>query len=299
MLLVRVLVVGLGVAATAPSAAAHAGAHPVEAGPPGWTFDPVITAPLTIVLVLWIVGQIRLWERSRRARPMLRRRGAMFLAGWAVLATSLVSPLHEGGERSFMLHMVEHELIMLGAAALLVLSKPLSSMAFALPSSGRRAAALLGRRLGLRQTLSVLSDPVVATVLQAVALVAWHVPALFDRALGHVEWHIAQHASFLFTALLFWSAMFSARSPGLAAMCLFVTSLAGGALGALMSFAESPWYAGYAAMDMAPFGLTPAEDQAVAGLIMWVPGGLVHAGAALWMLGNYLGTERTRATSGN
>ena len=51
-----------------------------------------------------------------------------------------------------------------------------------------------------------------------------------------------------------------------------------------MAFSESPWYAGYSALGMAPFGLTPAEDQQIAGLIMWVPGGLVHAVAALLLV---------------
>jgi len=95
-------------------------------------------------------------------------------------------------------------------------------------------------------------------------------------------WHAAQHLSFLVSALLFWTAMLGRRTaPALAALCLVATSIVSGALGALMAFATSPWYAGYARLGMAPFGLTPAEDQQVAGLIMWVPGGLVHAGAAL------------------
>ena len=51
-----------------------------------------------------------------------------------------------------------------------------------------------------------------------------------------------------------------------------------------MAFSDSPWYAPYAALGMSPYGLTPAEDQQVAGLIMWVPGGLVHAIAALAMV---------------
>jgi putative membrane protein len=63
-----------------------------------------------------------------------------------------------------------------------------------------------------------------------------------------------------------------------------VTSIVSGALGALMAFATSPWYAGYARLGMAPFGLTPSEDQQIAGLLMWVPGGLVHAAAALLMM---------------
>ena len=62
----------------------------------------------------------------------------------------------------------------------------------------------------------------------------------------------------------------------------------GGALGALMALSTSPWYAAYAAMGMTPFGLSPAEDQQLAGLIMWIPGGLFHLGAALWFLGRWL-----------
>src|ERR1051325_12236185 len=68
---------------------------------------------------------------------------------------------------------------------------------------------------------------------------------------------------------------------GVSAACLFLTSLIGGALGALMSFSASPWYSDYAAMGMTGIGLDPVDDQRLAGLIMWIPGGLVHGGAAL------------------
>jgi len=71
---------------------------------------------------------------------------------------------------------------------------------------------------------------------------------------------------------------------GLSAACLFITSLVGGALGALMAFSNSPWYAGYAAMGMTGIGLDPVTDQQLAGLLMWIPGGLVHAAAALILL---------------
>jgi cytochrome c oxidase assembly factor CtaG len=78
------------------------------------------------------------------------------------------------------------------------------------------------------------------------------------------------------------------HAQGLAALCLFVTSLIGGLLGALMSLSSSPWYAGYAAMGMTPAGLSPVEDQQLAGLIMWIPGGLFHAGAALYFVYQWL-----------
>ena len=81
---------------------------------------------------------------------------------------------------------------------------------------------------------------------------------------------------------------------GVSAVCLFMTSLIGGALGALMAFSVSPWYAGYAAMGLTLGGLSPAEDQHLAGLIMWIPGGLVHAGAALVFLAKWLNASGGR-----
>ncbi|WP_340315454.1 cytochrome c oxidase assembly protein [Rhizorhabdus argentea] len=268
-------------------ASAHDGAHPIATGAPGWTSDPEVLLPLLITALLYAVGFARLRARSIEGRAAHARNGACFLAGWAVLAFAVVSPLHEGGERSFTLHMIEHELIMLVAALLLAVSRPLGVMLWALSVWGRQALAGVTRTTWLKPLWRALTNPIVATGLQAVAMIGWHMPALFDRALDYDGWHVAQHLSFLVTALLFWWAMTQRRSHGgymLSALCLFATSLIGGALGALMTFSSSPWYAGYAAMGMTPFGLSPAEDQQLAGLIMWIPGGMVHAGAALWLL---------------
>jgi putative membrane protein len=110
-------------------------------------------------------------------------------------------------------------------------------------------------------------------------------PGPFDLALRSEPWHVAQHLSFLASALLFWWAMLHGRAgPLVAAACLFVTSMIGGGLGALMTLSNSPWYAGYAELGLTPAGLTPEQDQQLAGLIMWVPGGAWHLAAALWFL---------------
>src|SRR3569623_3047547 len=88
-----------------------------------------------------------------------------------------------------------------------------------------------------------LTEPMTATVVQAVVLWIWHAPALFDRALRSDGWHAAQHISFVAASLLFWVAMLNQRRGGylLSAACLFLTTLVEGALGALMSLAQSPW----------------------------------------------------------
>jgi putative membrane protein len=265
----------------ATPAAAHDTGTPHH-GAPGWTLDPAITVPLLAAALLFAIGWRRLRGRARRGVAALDRRAGLFGAGWLVLAAALVSPLHAAGEQSFAAHMVEHELIMLLAAPLLVLAEPLAVLLWAFRTGARhRIGAVTGTPV-VQDIWRLLSAPVTATLLQAAALWLWHAPSLFDLALADEGWHAAQHLSFLLTALLFWTAMLGRRAvPGVAALCLVVTSIVSGALGALMAFATSPWYVGYARLGMAPFGLSPAEDQQLAGLLMWVPGGLVHAGAAL------------------
>jgi cytochrome c oxidase assembly factor CtaG len=92
--------------------------------------------------------------------------------------------------------------------------------------------------------------------------------------------------------LLFWNAVLEPRvrrrGSGAAILGLFLTATVGGALGALMALSSSPWYSAYAQMGMTPFGLTPTQDQQLAGLLMWVPGGLVHLAAALMLLARWL-----------
>ena len=253
----------------------------------GWTLDPVLIGPLALALLIYCVGWLRL---SRRASS--RPRGAvLFISGWLVLTLALISPLHAGGERSFTLHMIEHELIMLVATLLLAASGSGGVMAWGLPRPLRQGLAGSWKS-PLQSLWKRLTEPVSATAIQAVAMWTWHAPGLFDRALESSGWHIAQHASFFMSSLIFWWAMLHPRGRGAgygtSAACLFVTSLIGGALGALMSFSASPWYSEYAAMGMSGIGLDPVDDQRLAGLIMWIPGGLVHGLAAIALFYKWL-----------
>jgi cytochrome c oxidase assembly factor CtaG len=143
----------------------------------------------------------------------------------------------------------------------------------------------------LQSTWKRLTEPVTATAIQSVVMWLWHAPPLFNRALESSGWHIAQHACFFISSLLFWWAMLHPRRGGygVSAACLFATSLIGGALGALMSFSSSPWYADYAAMGMTGvLDLDPLTDQRLAGLIMWIPGGMVHGVAAILLFYKWL-----------
>ena len=268
-------------------------AHGGERHEIGWTTSPIVLVPLLIMALLYAIGFGRLWRRSDLGRPVLRGEAILFALGWITLAGALVSPLHEAGELSFTMHMIEHEIIMLVSALLIVLSRPGAALMWAFPARLRRPLGAVSRWRPWR----ILADPFVATAIQAVVIIVWHVPWLFELTLRSEAWHIAQHLSFIGSALLFWWAMANTRSGRagalIAALCLFLTSMIGGGLGALMAFSASPWYQGYAELGLTPFGLTPEEDQQLAGLIMWVPGGLYHLVAALWFLLRGLGDEES------
>jgi putative membrane protein len=279
MLRVRHHLGGLALIAAATPVLAHAGEGEHDGS--RWTFDLWVTGPLSLALILFLVGHRRLAARSK----VDRKRSRLFLGGWLVLTLALVSPLHEGGERSFTLHMIEHELIMLVATFLLAASRSGGVLAWGLPAPLRQ---LLGGgwKAPLASLWRRLTDPIVATFLQAAVILLWHTPTLFNLALASQGWHIVQHLSFVISSFIFWSALFDTRRGGypLSAACLFVTSLIEGALGALMALSVSPWYSAYASMGVTGIQLDPTTDQQLAGLIMWIPGGLVHGGAALGLL---------------
>jgi putative membrane protein len=253
-----------------------------------WRSEWPLLTPLLVSGAWFAVGLLRLRTRVSADRSPLWRYCVLFALGWFTLAASLLSPLHELGEVSFTAHMTEHELLMLVAAPLMALSRPISVFLWACPRSARRILIDGANSGSVSRVWGFLTLPAVATLLQICALWLWHVPSLFDKALESEIWHAVQHLSFLGTVLLFWWSLtrgsHRANRRAVAAICLFITSLASGALGALMAVSSRPWSEGYAAIgskSLLPGGLTATEDQQLAGLIMWIPGGLVHFVAAI------------------
>jgi putative membrane protein len=137
-----------------------------------------------------------------------------------------------------------------------------------------------------------------------VAVWVWHAPVLYQATLGSELVHTLQHASFLVTALLFWWALLRGHEGRVgrpaSVIYLFTTAMHTSLLGALLTFSERLWYPLYDESTSA-WGLTPLEDQQLAGLIMWVPAGLVYLIAALALCAAVLrgdGASASRGRSG-
>jgi putative membrane protein len=186
--------------------------------------------------------------------------------------------------------MVQHELLMIVAAPLIAISAPLIALLWALPPALRRRGLNAVRRPPITVLWAALTAPASVFVLHAVALWIWHLPALYDYALEHEAVHIVQHFCFFGTASLFWWGIANGRyrraGYGMAVVYVFLTALHGGVLGALLTFSPRVWYAPYLTSHRS--GLTPLEDQQLAGLLMWVPTGIILAGGGLALFAAWL-----------
>lgn len=272
----------LCLALLAPASAWAHGADP-HGDAPAWSFDPWIMLPLMLAAALYLCGTARLWRRAGMGRGVRYWQLALYVAGWLALAGALVSPLHWWGEHLFTAHMIEHEIVMVVAAPLLVAGRPLGAALWAFPDRLRRRLAGAAQG-GLWRWLSL---PATATILHGLAIWVWHMPPLFDATVTHVGLHRAQHLSFLLSGLLFWWALLRRAHPAAAAGHLFITMVHTGVLGALLTFSPRVLYT-QQTVHAALWGLTALEDQQIAGLVMWVPGGTVYAAVMLTMVSRWV-----------
>jgi cytochrome c oxidase assembly factor CtaG len=262
-----------------------------------WSFEPIVVVSLVLTAWLFARGLRQLWRESGTGRGIKRWEATAFAGGWIALFIALVSPVHAWGRVLFSAHMTQHEFLMLVAAPLLVLGRPLIAFMWAMPLGWSRRIGNWGKTGWLQNTWAVLTIPLVAWALHAIALWTWHMPELFEAVL-HSEWvHSLQHLSFLLSALLFWWALIHGRRGwmgyGAAVLYVFTTSIHSGLLGALLTFSNSPWYPSYIGLTNS-WGLTPLEDQQLGGLIMWIPAGLLYAIAGLALLAGWLRESESR-----
>ncbi|MEW5926289.1 MAG: cytochrome c oxidase assembly protein [Gemmatimonadota bacterium] len=297
----RALLLAPALAALLPlPAAAHAGRPPAPHDLAGawWPPEPGIVVPLLLSAWLYARGTERLWRSAGTGRGIRRGEAACFAAGWLTLAVALASPLHPLGDALFSAHMVQHELLMALAAPLLVLGRPVIPLLWALPVGWRRSVGGWAKGAAVRGGWRALTAPFAAWLLHAAALWLWHLPAAYQATLRSDAAHTLQHASFLGTGLLFWWTVVHGREGrmgyGASVLYLFATAMHSGGLGALLTFARSPWYPAYSGATEA-WGLTPLEDQQLAGLVMWIPAGLAYLVAALLLLAAWMRESERRA----
>lgn len=252
-----------------------------------WNLNPLIAAALLLPLWAYAHGVMVLWHGGV-GRGVARHQVALFLLGVFTLFIALMSPVDTVSEELLSTHMVQHVLLMIVAPPLLVLGATPSIFLWVLPLRWRRT---LGRwtapRTRFRSGWRAISAPFTVWSLHAAAIWLWHLPGLYQAALIHPLIHWFEHAAFFGTGLLFWHTALHDKQRLVGVLLIFTTALHSSILGALMTFAGSVWYPLYIERTGA-WGLTALEDQQLAGLIMWIPAGIVYLIAAMWLLGTAL-----------
>jgi putative membrane protein len=217
-----------------------------------------------IALTLGVVVYTRGVAKYRGHWP--RWRSAAAVGAALVLAGALLPPLEGWVTDSLTAHMVQHTLLIVVAAPLLAVARPLVMLSVAL-APGR-----------LPRWLRRPPSAGLACALHAAAFWLWHLPAPYELTLRSTLAHAGAHVSLLWTALFLWWSVTRGRARLAGALWLFVTSLHAGALGALLTLSGHPWFRSHPSL----------VDQELAGLVMWIPGGAGLSLLALMNLGGYL-----------
>ena len=243
-----------------------------------WNPDPLLGLGLATATLL-----------ALRARRHLHL--AWFWTGLFAVALALASPIEAMSESLASAHMVQHLLLIVIAAPALVTARAGSALVAGLPLNWRRRLGAARRRLGLVPARTRrLSHPVLALAVHGGAILFWHAALPYQAALNSIPIHYLEHVSFVVTGVWFWQVVLKSRereAGGFGVLLVFGLALQSVFLALLMTFAGQPWYPAY--IDTAPlWGLTALEDLHLAGVIMWVPAGLVYTGIGIARLLTWL-----------
>jgi cytochrome c oxidase assembly factor CtaG len=244
--------------------AVHVHAHPEN-------FSPLPTFILVLVAFVYLRG----WLRLRSASPALfpAWRLAAFTSGLVSIWIALCSPLAALDHQLLTIHMLKHLLLMAAGPPLILLGTPALPFVCGLPKYFMRRVLLRGRTRPLLGRF--LSNSVFCWLAGAAAVLAWHVPALFQVALTSHMWHIVEDTSFLCGGLLFWRPIVRPWSSDAKPLrwsmplYLFLATLPCDILSAFLTFCGRVVYPSYVSTARI-FTVSPLQDQESAGALMWI-----------------------------
>lgn len=245
-----------------------------------WDLDAAGVALACVVGGLYAWGVVRL----RRDSPEFRFPNWhlwCFGAGWVALILGLVSPIDTYSDDLFWVHMLQHVLITMVVAPLMLLGAPAT---LALRASSPRVRREYLRPLLESRVVRGLTYPPVALLIFVAGVWSWHLPSAYDAAIADEALHFVEHGVFLFGALLFWWVVIGVDASRLRphyvwrSALLVVAILQNIALGLILTNVSDAVYVTYeTAASLRDWGPTAVEDQRIGAGIMWVPGSMMFA----------------------
>jgi putative membrane protein len=233
---------------------------------------------VNLALGLTVIIYVRGWLRLHATFPKLFSawRLAAFLTGIISVWIAIGSPLAAFDDVSLTVHMVQHLLLMAIAPPLVLLGAPALPFLQGLPQLiARRIIGPFLKWAPLRRFGHLITNPAICWLVATLALIVWHVPAMFEAALRNDWLHNLEHASFLAAGLLFWWPVVqpwpsTARWPRWSLpLYLFAATLPCDALSGFLAFCDRVVYVSYISAPRL-LNIPPLEDQQLAASLMWI-----------------------------
>jgi cytochrome c oxidase assembly factor CtaG len=247
--------------------------EPVDAG---WNFAPIIL--IALVAYVWIY--VARWRTSRREggpRAAGYGRLALWITGIALLFVALISPVDRLGEQFATFHMVQH--LILADLVPICLTVALT----------KHILRPVTRRIHwIERKAGPFGHPAFGVIAYAAAMWIWHIPAMYNAALEHSFIHTLEHLSFAAAGALYWWHLLSPirsrmRLGGLGPVLYMAsTKIVVGFLGILLAFSPTLLYDFYE-HNGTRWGLSPLDDQHVAGVVMALEQSLVMGVALAYL----------------
>jgi cytochrome c oxidase assembly factor CtaG len=241
-----------------------------------WSLEPGVLFALVVFGLLYL----RAWTDARASasrHPPSVWRLVLFMGGLAAIVVALISPVDELGSQLMVMHMLQHVLLLDIAPILMILG-----LTKVLLRPATRRLQAVERRAGF------LGSPWFAVIAYAGLMWLWHIPAMYDAALRNANIHALEHVCFALAGGLYWWHLLSPirgrmRLGGMGpVMYMVITKLLVGVLGVVLAFAPTAIYSFYAHHPHY-WGLSPREDENLAGLLMALEQSVVMGIALVWL----------------
>jgi cytochrome c oxidase assembly factor CtaG len=291
------VIVAIAAALRPVPAAAHGAAVTAPTFPDvllAWSFDPLAIALIGATALVYLRA-VREVNAAHPRSPVPRWRTAAFFAGLAAIVLALLSPVERYETALLSVHMVQHMLLQLVAAPLLLLAAPVTlALRVSPPAVRGRLLSVLHSRV-----LRVVTHPLVAWTAFVVVNWGWQFSPLYDLAAESTLVHYVQHAVYLGVALLFWWPIVAVDPaprklgfPGRAAY-VALSIPQNSFLGITLMNVQPSLYPHYWT-QLRDWGPPFVQDLQIAGAIMWGMGAMAFVIALLLVLGAWMRSEERR-----
>jgi len=244
-----------------------------------WRLPVWLTLSILLAAVVYLRGWLAI--RKTRRQQFSGMRMASFFCGLGILWLAIGSPMDGFADALLSAHMVEHLLLMMVVPPLLLCGLPAVPLLRGLPTLVQiYLLSPILRIPFLRRIARWMVKPAVAWLAMNLTFLGWHVPAAYDFALEHENWHAVEHLCFLSASLLFWWCVVrpwpAAKHRLSWGILLYLVSadMVNTLLSAFLAFCGRPVYAYYLG-HANPFHVSPLDDQTLGAVVMWVFGSII------------------------